>query len=82
VIGGPPPCVCSLGLNSGTVTFDSSCTGGAVVVTGNGRVTNNSTISSFSDYTAQSLVWDEQMADHQDPGSMGANQEHGVVSKV
>jgi hypothetical protein len=67
---------------SGAVAGDATNTAGTIMATGLGAWIDAGVGGSVNvtNDLARAVVWDEQMSDHQDSGSMGANQQHGVVS--
>lgn len=63
----------------GTLTLTSSVSGGIIVSMNIGTLTNNSVGGTVYNYVLPSSTWNELIKDHQIAGSMGANQQHGVV---
>jgi len=72
VVGG---CLLELNLKGGEVTLQESCTGGEYYLEGVGTLFNDSSMDVIENH----LTWDEKMSYHQIRGSIGANQQHGVV---
>ncbi len=62
------------------LTLSNSLTAGQALIAGVGILTDNSNGMTITEKTLPSAVWDEAMGSHQDAGSVGANQQHGVVS--
>jgi hypothetical protein len=68
-------CRLELNVKGGEISLYPSCTGGLYYLEGIGTLFNESAM----EVTENHLPWDEPMSYHQIGGSMGANQQHGVV---
>lgn len=69
-------CLIELNVKGGEVSFDSSCVGGDYYLEGVGTLFNEGSMTVKENH----LTWDEKMSYHPIAGSIGANQQHGVIS--